>query len=178
MERDYPLELESFSSKVRIVEQKLGVVMEEFEVDNNLRDEVNKVLGPALNEDNEAAVEEETKAFLSNRKSFECLCSLLKRLYYSCTCDCLHICLKNFPTCMKVTLIVCVIAGGGYILYQLWLFFSSIYAFFLCSDDFLKGIVEWVVDLFLEIYQWVTEAFEDVVEYVGQILDFVEVLLK
>jgi hypothetical protein len=38
----------------------------------------------------------------------------------------------------------------------------------------LKGIVEWVVDLFLEIYQWVNEAFEDVVEYMGQILDFVE----
>jgi hypothetical protein len=33
MERDYPLELESFSLKVRIVEQKLGVAMEEFEVD-------------------------------------------------------------------------------------------------------------------------------------------------
>jgi hypothetical protein len=40
--------------------------------------------------------------------------------------------------------------------------------------DFLKGLVEWVVDLFLEIYQWVVEAFEDVVEYMGQILDFVE----
>jgi hypothetical protein len=46
--------------------------------------------------------------------------------------------------------------------------------FFHGCYDFLKGIVEWVVDLFLEIYQWITEAFEDVVEYMGQILDFVE----
>jgi predicted PurR-regulated permease PerM len=75
---------------------------------------------------------------------------------------------------MEVTLIVCVIAVGGYILYQLWPFFSSIYAFFVRCYDFLKGIIEWVVDLFLEIYQWVTKAFEDVVEYMGQILDFVE----
>jgi hypothetical protein len=58
----------------------------------------------------------------------------------------------------------------------LWPFFQSIYAFFSRSYDFLKGIVEWVVDLFLEIYQWVTEAFEDVVEYMGTILDFVESL--
>jgi hypothetical protein len=75
---------------------------------------------------------------------------------------------------MKVSLIVFVIAAGGYVLYQLWPIFPSIYAFFLSCYDFLKGIVEWVVDLFLEIYQWVTEAFEDVVEYMGQILDFVE----
>jgi phage-related protein len=47
--------------------------------------------------------------------------------------------------------------------------------FFRCYD-FLKGIVEWVVDLFLEIYQWVTEAFEDIVEYMGTIFDFVESL--
>jgi hypothetical protein len=69
-----------------------------------------------------------------------------------------------------------VIAAGGYVLYQLWPFFSSIYAFFVPFYEFLKGIVEWVIDLFLEIYQWVTEAFEDVVEYMGQILDFVEAL--
>jgi hypothetical protein len=74
MERDYPLELESFSSKVRIVEQKLGVAMEEFEVDNNLQ-ALGKIDigGPALCEENynEAATVEETKAFVSKRKSFE-----------------------------------------------------------------------------------------------------------
>jgi hypothetical protein len=48
--------------------------------------------------------------------------------------------------------------------------------FFVRCYDFLKDIIEWVVDLFLEIYQWVTEAFEDAVEYMGQILDFVEEL--
>jgi hypothetical protein len=121
MDQDYPLELDSLSSKVRIVEQKLGVATEEFEIDNNLKAHGKIDMGgPALCEINynEAATKEETKGFVSKRKSFECLCSLLKRFYYSCTCDCLHICLKKFRTCMKVTLIVCVIAAGGYILYQ------------------------------------------------------------
>jgi phage-related protein len=75
---------------------------------------------------------------------------------------------------MKISLIAFVIAAGGYVLYQLWSLFSSIYAFSVSCYDFLKGIVEWVVDLFLEIYQWVTEDFEFVVECMGQILDFVE----
>jgi hypothetical protein len=179
MNQEIPVELESFSSKVKIVEQKLGVATEEFEVDKSLPQvELKRLKGPTLCEENyvDTAVEEETRAFVPKKRNFECLCSLLKKFYYSCTCDCLHICLKNFRTCMKVTLIVCVIAVGGYVLYQLWPFFSSIYAFFVRCYDFLKGIIDWVVDLFLEIYQWVTEAFEDVVEYMGQILDFADEL--
>jgi hypothetical protein len=154
MNQDIPLELESFSSKVKTVEQKLGLAMEEFEVDENLQvHEENRLKGPTLCEENyvETAAEEETKAFVPKKRSFECLCSLLKKFYYSCTCDCLHICLKNFRTCMKETLIVFVIAAGGYVLYQLWPFFSSIYAFLVRCYDFLKGIIDWVVDLFLEI---------------------------
>jgi hypothetical protein len=54
--------------------------------------------------------------------------------------------------------------------------FSVDLCFFSRCYDFLEGLVEWVVDLFLEIYQWVTEAFEDVVEYMGTILDVVESL--
>jgi predicted PurR-regulated permease PerM len=88
----------------------------------------------------------------------------------------MHHCLRNFRVCLSATVIVCVIAAGGYVLYQLWPFFQSIYSFFSRCYDFLKSIVEWVVDLFLEIYQWVTEAFEDVVEYMGTVLDFVESL--
>jgi hypothetical protein len=122
MNQDIPLELESFSSKVKIVEQKLGVAMEELEIDDSLpMYRKNELQGLTLCEENyaEAAAAEESKAFESKRKSFECLCSLLKRFYYSSTCDCLHICLKNFGTCMKVTLIVCVIAAGSYVLCQL-----------------------------------------------------------
>jgi hypothetical protein len=40
--------------------------------------------------------------------------------------------------------------------------------------DFLKGAIDWEIDLLLEIYPWVTEASEDIVEYLGQVLDFVE----
>jgi hypothetical protein len=29
--------------------------------------------------------------------------------------------------------------------------------------------IEWIIDLFLEIYEWVTEAFEDIVEYLGSV---------
>jgi hypothetical protein len=108
MNQDILLELKSFSSKVKIVEQKLGVAMEESENDNDSpRSRKIEVIGPVLCESSYVEAEEETKAFVSKRKSFECLCSLLKRFYYSCTCDCLHFCLTNFLTYMKVTLIVC-----------------------------------------------------------------------
>jgi hypothetical protein len=40
--------------------------------------------------------------------------------------------------------------------------------------DYLKGAIELVVDLFLEIYNWVTEAFEDLLKCMGEILNFVE----
>jgi hypothetical protein len=98
MNQDIPLELESFSSKARIVEQKLGVAMEEFEVDEGVPVyKESKIKGPTLCEENcITAGEEETRAFVPKKRNYECLCSLLKRIYYSCTCDCLHICLKNF----------------------------------------------------------------------------------
>jgi hypothetical protein len=110
MDQNVPLELDSFSSKVKIVEQKLGVAMVEYEIDTCEPEEKNTKL-PVLCEENYTAAEEETKSFVLKKRNFECLCSLLKRLYYSCTCDCLRICLKNFRICMKVSRIAFVIAA-------------------------------------------------------------------
>jgi hypothetical protein len=92
------------------------VATEEYEVDVHKPEEINNKI-PVLCEENYAAIEEETKSFVTKKKNFGCICSLLKRLYYSCTCDCLRINLKNFRICMKITLIACVIAAGSYILY-------------------------------------------------------------
>jgi predicted PurR-regulated permease PerM len=114
------------------------------------------------------------ESLLAEGKLFGLFLADLKKVSYYCTYDYLHHCLKNFGSCMKVLLIICVISAGGYLLYTIWPFLSPIYAFFERCYNFLKGIIEWVVDLFLEIYQWVTEAFEGIVEYLGKVLDFVE----
>jgi hypothetical protein len=58
MDQNVPLELESFSSKVKIVEQKLGVAMKEYEVDVCKPEEKNSKV-PVLCEENFAATGEE-----------------------------------------------------------------------------------------------------------------------
>jgi hypothetical protein len=151
MEQSYPLELESFSTKVKIVEGKLGVATEENESEMKIVSKCDSprenVSGPVLNERSYPAVEEETRSFVQREGRMDCFYSALKRCYYSRTCECLHHCLRNFRICLKATLIVCIIAAGGFVLYQLWPVFQSIYAFFVRVYDFLKGMVEWVFAL-------------------------------
>jgi hypothetical protein len=134
MDQSYPLEIESFSAKVRIVENKLGVAMEENETEMKLDDRLGSpkesIVGPTLGEASYPVSDDETRSFVQKTNYIDCICSVLKKCYYSCTCECLHHCLRNFRICLKATLIVCVIAAGGYLLYWLWPFFQSIYAFF------------------------------------------------
>jgi hypothetical protein len=157
VEQSYPLELESFASKIKIVEEKLGVAMEENENERKIENkfdfpkEIIVEKGPMLTE--ASHLDDETQSFVRSSNYRECICSVLKKCYYWCTCECVYHCLRNFRICLKATLIVCMIAAGGYVLYLIWPFFQSIYAFFARCYDFLKGIVEWVVDLVLEIYQ-------------------------
>jgi hypothetical protein len=163
MEQSYPLELESFASKVKIVEEKLGVAMEENETEREIENkfdyqkEIVVERGPMMNETSQ--LDDETQSFVHSNNYRKCICSVLKKCYYSCTCECVHHCLRNFRICLKATLIVCIIAAGGYVLYLIWPFFQSIYAFFARCYYFLKEIVEWIFDLVLEIYQWIVEAF-------------------
>jgi hypothetical protein len=49
--------------------------------------------------------------------------------------------LKIFHSYVKVMLNLCVILAGGYILYKIFPFFSSIYAFFEKCYDFVKDAI-------------------------------------
>jgi hypothetical protein len=87
MSQDCPFELESFSSKVRIVEEKLRVAMEEFEdrrTDPDQNKMMKKVADQILIVDHQVSSvsEEKTKAFVAKRKNFECLWKFLKRMHY------------------------------------------------------------------------------------------------
>jgi hypothetical protein len=130
MEQSYPLELESFSTKVKIVEGILGEATEENETERKIvsrfdlsKEEIVET-GPVINET--SFLDNETDAFVHSNICQDCFCTALKKCYYSCTCNCLHHCLRNFRICLKATLIVCVIAAGGYVLYLIWPFLQSI----------------------------------------------------
>jgi hypothetical protein len=57
--------------------------------------------------------EEETKAFVPKKKDFGGLRKYMKKVRTCCTCDSIHTCLKNFRSCVKSVLIICVISAGG-----------------------------------------------------------------
>jgi hypothetical protein len=83
------LELETFSSKVRVAEVKLVVATEENDVHNEgkipnssviSKGMVDQILG--VDHQVESISEEETKAFMPKRRSFWCLKRCLKKMSY------------------------------------------------------------------------------------------------
>jgi hypothetical protein len=92
------------------------------------------------------------EALVQLKQKFEKTKQLLKKMKYWRTYASIHTCLKKFRSCVKVVLILWMTSADGFVLCKIFPFFSAIYAFCVKCYDFLKGAIEWVVDLFLEIY--------------------------